>query len=66
MPPLQFDFRVGETAYHRAAVEKKPGVVTCILLFEREVMYRLSWGDGRCSDHFNFELSREFTPDYTA
>ena len=58
-----FPFWLGETVYLRVAPEKNPGFVTAVVMRPGSAIYEVTWADG-VSDHYGFELSDVFLPDY--
>lgn len=60
------EFRIGERVFLALADERKPGLVTGIHFRPGAVTYSVSWGDASETGHYDFELTREFVPDYGA
>lgn len=58
-------FELGQVVYHLANREKRPGIVTRILLDRGRVMYGVEWGHDRCDIHVEHVLTTEFHPDYS-
>jgi hypothetical protein len=63
-PTLHFAFDFGQTVYLACRDERMPGKVTGYFVRPGTVAYAVTWGSGAESTHYDFELSREFVPDY--
>lgn len=57
-------FAIGAMVFLRLRPERKPGLVTAVTFRPSGALYGVSWDDGRETGHYDFELSREFEPDY--
>ena len=63
---LTAEFGLGERVFLRMAEERQRGLVTGVMVVPGSLTYRVSWGDGRDTNHYAFELTREHEPDYGA
>jgi hypothetical protein len=62
----RFPFEFGEIVYHRARTEKIGGVVTGFIALKSMVKILVVWGDDLNQvEHQFFELTTEFTPDFS-
>ena len=61
--PLAYD--MGDIVYHRLSTERQRGMVTGISITANEARYWVTWPPEFVEkQHFEFELSSEFVPDY--
>jgi hypothetical protein len=65
--PLLVAFRFGDTVFLRCRELKVAGMVTGIHIRQSGITYSITWGDdpARETDHYDFELSPEYVPDYS-
>lgn len=63
---ITVEYRVGSVVYHRANVEKVPGIITGYYIGddERVSAYDVSWGSDESDLHVACELTDEFVPDF--
>ena len=59
------EFALTEIVYHRAATERRPGMVVNVIFAPSGHYYRVGWGDGCETSHYAAELTREYVPDFT-
>lgn len=57
-------YNIGDIVYHIAEHDKKPGVVTQIILQDGRVVYLVEFGISNSAWFADVVLSREFKPDY--
>ena len=61
--PKDVAFWLGDIVYLKVRAERKPGFVTCVSVHPTGTRYWVTFEDGE-SDHYEFELSSEYVPDY--
>jgi len=58
---LPFDF--GQRVYHRARLERMPGIVVGFIVLHRDLKILVKWAeDARQDEHWFYELTTEFEP----
>lgn len=62
LPPIEFE--IGAKVYLRAADQKRGGYVTGLFIRPTGVLYAVGWGNREETDHYGFELTREYVPDF--
>ncbi len=58
------EFGIGEPVYLRASEERDPGFVTAISFRGTGASYEITWGNAERTWHFDFELTREYVPNW--
>jgi hypothetical protein len=61
---LHVDYTIGQTVYLQHRQEKLPGMVTGLIVRRGMVAYLVGWGDASESNHFDVELTGEYSPDF--
>ncbi len=60
------NYAIGDTVYHVTDIDKKPGVVTQIILQDSRVVYCVEFGSKDATWFSAVSLSREHKPDYVS
>ena len=59
-------YSVGDIVYHRLATERCKGLITGLYVRSDGLGYWVTWADRCETQHYEFELSTEYVPDYAA
>lgn len=51
-------YEIGQIVYLKTDDDQRARIITCIRVFQNELLYQLSCGS-QCSDHYEFEISTE-------
>lgn len=62
--PKQCEFWFGDVVFLRVRDERYRGMVTSVVLMPSGILYAVSWEGYEVTNHYGFELTKVFVPDY--
>ena len=64
MGVIRTEYSIGDLVYLKLREDKEKAYITGISVRPAGVAYYLSWGDATESFHYDFEITKEYVPNY--
>jgi hypothetical protein len=64
MASSKYNYDLGSMVYHVLVAERRPGMVTGVMIRPGSVTYLVTWPDLGETQHYCIELRSEYVPDY--
>lgn len=62
--PKQCEYWFGDIVFLRVRDERYRGMITSVILLPTGIVYAITWEGAEVTNHYGFELSKVFVPDY--